>query len=107
MQAHFDNDLSENTLAGFNSFYHDYNRCKRSLPAHQRLSEGVMSKQLSHVDRLNHHASASLPPSRAAARARIDSRRGGKASDAAGVPSVRAARARSVAERVFVRSERI
>eukprot|EP00965_Chrysotila_dentata_P172677 5698643-Pleurochrysis_carterae.AAC.1 len=39
MQAHFDNGLSENILAGFNAFYLEYDRFNRSLPAHQRLSE--------------------------------------------------------------------
>eukprot|EP00965_Chrysotila_dentata_P055567 1843306-Pleurochrysis_carterae.AAC.1 len=51
MQAHYDNGLAENTLAGFNSFYHEYNRFNRSLPAHQRLSDGVMSEKLAHVVR--------------------------------------------------------
>eukprot|EP00965_Chrysotila_dentata_P151659 5012460-Pleurochrysis_carterae.AAC.1 len=51
MQAHYDNGLAENTLAGFNSFYHKYDRFNRSLPAHQRLSDGVMSEKLAHVVR--------------------------------------------------------
>eukprot|EP00965_Chrysotila_dentata_P036194 1205455-Pleurochrysis_carterae.AAC.1 len=51
MQAHFDNGLSVNTLAGFNAFYHEYDRFNRSLLAHQRLSEGVMVEKLSHVVR--------------------------------------------------------
>eukprot|EP00965_Chrysotila_dentata_P027634 918572-Pleurochrysis_carterae.AAC.1 len=34
MQAHFDNGLSENTLAGFNPFYLEYDRFNRSLPPH-------------------------------------------------------------------------
>eukprot|EP00965_Chrysotila_dentata_P006473 211210-Pleurochrysis_carterae.AAC.1 len=41
MQAHYDNGLAENTLAGFNAFYHEYDRFNRSLPSHQRLSDGV------------------------------------------------------------------
>eukprot|EP00965_Chrysotila_dentata_P038773 1288519-Pleurochrysis_carterae.AAC.1 len=51
MQAHFDNGLSENTLAGFNAFYLEYDRFNRSLPTHQRLSEGVMSEKLAHTVR--------------------------------------------------------
>eukprot|EP00965_Chrysotila_dentata_P227291 6195911-Pleurochrysis_carterae.AAC.1 len=51
MQAHFENGLSEHTLVAFNAFYHDYDRFNRSLPAHQRLSEGVMAEKLSHTIR--------------------------------------------------------
>eukprot|EP00965_Chrysotila_dentata_P064777 2147599-Pleurochrysis_carterae.AAC.1 len=51
MQAHFDAGLEENTLRAFNSFYHVYDRFNRSLPSHQRLSEGVMSEKLAHVIR--------------------------------------------------------
>eukprot|EP00965_Chrysotila_dentata_P130336 4309432-Pleurochrysis_carterae.AAC.1 len=51
MQAHYDNGLAENTLAGFNSFYLEYDRFNRSLPTHQRLSDGVMSEKLAHVVR--------------------------------------------------------
>eukprot|EP00965_Chrysotila_dentata_P103160 3405979-Pleurochrysis_carterae.AAC.2 len=51
MQAHFDGGLEEYSLRGFNSFYHVYDRFNRSLPAHQHLSEGVMSEKLSHVIR--------------------------------------------------------
>eukprot|EP00965_Chrysotila_dentata_P092620 3056372-Pleurochrysis_carterae.AAC.1 len=40
MQAHFDGGLEEYNLRSFNSFYHLYDRFNRSLPAHQRLSEG-------------------------------------------------------------------
>eukprot|EP00965_Chrysotila_dentata_P085602 2823980-Pleurochrysis_carterae.AAC.1 len=51
MQAHFDAGLEENTLRAFNSCYHVYDRFNRSLPSHQRLTEGVMSEKLSHVIR--------------------------------------------------------
>eukprot|EP00965_Chrysotila_dentata_P002365 77016-Pleurochrysis_carterae.AAC.1 len=51
MQAHFDGGLEEYTLRSFNSFYQLYDRFNRSLPAHQRLSEGVMAEKLSHVVR--------------------------------------------------------
>eukprot|EP00965_Chrysotila_dentata_P006493 211753-Pleurochrysis_carterae.AAC.1 len=51
MQAHFDAGLEEYSLRSFNTFYHLYDRFNRSLPAHQRLSEGVMSEKLSHVIR--------------------------------------------------------
>eukprot|EP00965_Chrysotila_dentata_P162630 5369972-Pleurochrysis_carterae.AAC.1 len=50
-QAHYDNGLAENTLTGFNTFYHDYDIFNRSLPAHERLSESVMSEKLAHVVR--------------------------------------------------------
>eukprot|EP00965_Chrysotila_dentata_P234522 6200218-Pleurochrysis_carterae.AAC.1 len=52
MHAHFDNGLEEYTLQSFNTIYHVYDRFNRSLPAHQRLSEGVMVEmKLSHVIR--------------------------------------------------------
>eukprot|EP00965_Chrysotila_dentata_P174640 5765634-Pleurochrysis_carterae.AAC.1 len=49
LQSHFDNGLAENTLSSFNSVYHELGRFNRSLPAHQRLSDGVMAEKLSHV----------------------------------------------------------
>eukprot|EP00965_Chrysotila_dentata_P128794 4257802-Pleurochrysis_carterae.AAC.1 len=51
MQSHFDNGLAENTLASFNSFHHELDRFNRSLPTHQRLSDGVMAEKLPHVVR--------------------------------------------------------
>eukprot|EP00965_Chrysotila_dentata_P122422 4046095-Pleurochrysis_carterae.AAC.1 len=48
MQQHFDNGLEEHTLKSFNMFYNVYDRFNRSLPAHQRISEGVMAEKLSH-----------------------------------------------------------
>eukprot|EP00965_Chrysotila_dentata_P260463 6213914-Pleurochrysis_carterae.AAC.1 len=51
MQAHFENGLSEHTLVAFNAFYHEYDRFNRALPAHQRLSEGVMAEKLAHTVR--------------------------------------------------------
>eukprot|EP00965_Chrysotila_dentata_P115484 3816295-Pleurochrysis_carterae.AAC.1 len=51
MQSHFDNGLEEHSLSAFNTFYHVYDRFNRSLPSHQRLSEGVMAYKLSNVIR--------------------------------------------------------
>eukprot|EP00965_Chrysotila_dentata_P121474 4015969-Pleurochrysis_carterae.AAC.1 len=45
MQAHFDNGLAENTFQPFNAFHHEYDRFNRSLPAHQRLLEGVIAAE--------------------------------------------------------------
>eukprot|EP00965_Chrysotila_dentata_P093612 3093391-Pleurochrysis_carterae.AAC.1 len=47
MQLHFDNGLEEHFLSAFNTFDHVYDRYNRSLPSHQRLSEGVMAEKLS------------------------------------------------------------
>eukprot|EP00965_Chrysotila_dentata_P046125 1533693-Pleurochrysis_carterae.AAC.1 len=51
MQSHLDNGLAENTLSSFSTFYHELDRYNRSLPAHQRLSDGVLAEKLSHVVR--------------------------------------------------------
>eukprot|EP00965_Chrysotila_dentata_P227764 6196206-Pleurochrysis_carterae.AAC.4 len=50
MQANYDNDLAENTLASSNTFYHEYCRYHQWLPSHQRLPNVVMAKKRrSHV----------------------------------------------------------
>eukprot|EP00965_Chrysotila_dentata_P212335 6186968-Pleurochrysis_carterae.AAC.6 len=51
MQAQFDSGLEKRSLHTFNIFYHIYDRFNRSLPAHQRLSEGAMAEKLCYVIR--------------------------------------------------------
>eukprot|EP00965_Chrysotila_dentata_P239193 6202953-Pleurochrysis_carterae.AAC.4 len=82
-------------------------RCARP-PAHKQLAHTAyyaaatpsMSSEHGHL-----HLGGLCAWLRAAARARTGSRRGAKASGTAGWPIVRAARARSVVERVRIRSE--
>eukprot|EP00965_Chrysotila_dentata_P219433 6191147-Pleurochrysis_carterae.AAC.1 len=51
MQAHFECGLEEHSLRAFNMFHHIYDRFNCSIPAHQRLSEGLVAEKLSHVIR--------------------------------------------------------